>query len=285
MRGWDSVFYQSGQVRLHAVQSGDPDGPLAVLLHGFPEFWRSWIHQIDALASAGFWVIAPDQRGYNLSDRPALLDDYRTKNLVGDIVGLLDSTGRQKAHLVGHDWGGIAAWQLALQHPERVEKLAVLNAPHPTAMARHLSRSPRQMLRSLYALFFQLPGLPEAVLRNNDWQLLVEAMVKSSQPGAFSEEDFEQYRQAWWKKGAMTAMLNWYRAAFRFPDLPANPILNVPALILWGMQDFALHSQLARDSLEYCPLGRLVLLENATHWLQHEQPERINQELLAFLSG
>lgn len=273
-------------LRLHTVQAGPQEGPLVILLHGFPEFWYGWRAQIGPLAAAGFRVLAPDQRGYNLSDKPGYLTAYRVDVLARDVIGLIQAAGREKATLVGHDWGGVVAWWLALHHPDYLERLVILNAPHPSVMAHTLLTSPNQVFRSLYALFFQIPRLPEALLRNNDWELHVRALHNTSRPGTFTPADVEQYRRAWWRKGAITSMLNWYRANFRYrPDLPAHPYVQAPTLILWGARDFALSEQLVRPSADYCLQKRLVVFEGATHWVQHEEAERVNQLLLGFLQN
>lgn len=279
-----SVFIQANGVRLHALQAGDPNGRLVILLHGFPEFWYGWRRQIGPLSEAGFRLLIPDQRGYNLSDKPARIADYHVDELAQDILELIDWAGQEKAALVGHDWGGILTWYLALRHPDRISRAAVLNAPHPAVMLRHLRRNPKQMMRSIYALFFQIPWLPEAVFRNEDWKLVAEALEKSSRPGTFSEEDLEEYRRAWWKKGAFTAMLNWYRAPIRRrPELPENPRVRIPLQMIWGAQDFALGVEMVQPSLELCDQGSLLLLEQATHWVQHEEAGLINRILVEFL--
>lgn len=270
---------------LHLVQAGPVDGPLVILLHGFPEFWYGWRHQIEPLAEAGYRVIAPDQRGYNLSDKPKSLSAYRMDVLAGDVIGLMDALGREKAILTGHDWGGLVAWIAAVLYPDRVRKLAVLNAPYPPAVLRTALAHPKQIVRSSYMYFFQINGLAEAVLRNNNWELLVESMRRSSQPGAFSQEDFERYREAWWRKGAMTSMLNWYRALFRRPFRLSRELrLSTPTLLLWGARDAALGREMAEASIEFCENGRLVYFEDASHWVQHEKVGQVNQYLFDFFA-
>jgi pimeloyl-ACP methyl ester carboxylesterase len=273
-------------IELHVAEAGPVDGPLVLLLHGFPEFWYSWRYQIGPLAEAGYHVLAPDLRGYNLSQKPRVLDSYRLDVLAADVVGLIDALDRGTAAVVGHDWGGVVGWVTAVLHPQRVEKFAPLNAPYPPVSARTLPRHPQQLLRSAYMYFFQLPGLPEAVLRNNNWELLARGLMTTSREGTFSEADLDRYRRAWWKKGAMTAMLNWYRALFRRPyPLPWSPRLPMPVLMLWGARDFALGRELAEASMELCDNGRLVFFEGATHWVQHEEAARVNDLLLNFLGA
>lgn len=282
----EKTYLETNSLRLHAVQAGPEDGPLVILLHGFPEFWYGWVKQIEPLALAGFRVLAVDQRGYNLSDKPQGLDAYRLDQPARDVIGLIDLLERETAFLVGHDWGGVVAWVVAALFPERVAKMAVLNAPYPTTGFRAIFRDPTQLLRSAYIIFFQLPGLPEAILRKDDWDLLVRGMRNTSRPGTFSEEDFEQYRQAWWRKDAMTSMLNWYRAFLRRPaQLPWKPRISVPTLVLWGARDIALSRATARLSLELLEEGQLEFFENATHWLQHERASSVNALLIDFLQG
>jgi pimeloyl-ACP methyl ester carboxylesterase len=278
------VEFKVNRLQLHAVQAGPENGKLVVLLHGFPEFWYGWRHQIEPLASAGYCILAPDQRGYNLSEKPRSVAAYRLEETAKDVSGLLDSLNRETAAIVGHDWGGGVAWWLAINDPERVERLAILNMPHPFVLQRTLLRNPNQVFRSLYAAFFQLPGLPEAILRNNDWELLVRTLQVSSRQGTFTGEDIEQYRRAWWKDGAMTSMLNWYRANLRFPPkFPEDIQVRVPTLIIWGAQDAALSRQMAPASANLCVDGRLIMFEDATHWVQHEEAKEVNALLLDFL--
>jgi epoxide hydrolase 4 len=280
----EHIYIHTNGIRLHTIQTGPIDGPVSILLHGFPEFWYAWRKQIEPLSRAGFRLIIPDQRGYNLSDKPSGIEAYQLENLATDVMGIIERTGQQKVSLVGHDWGGIVAWWMAMHHPERLRNLAILNAPHPYAMRQALQRNLRQIFSSLYALFFQIPRFPEAWIKNNDCELLVRTLLKTSNPEAFTEEDIEYYREAWWQAGAMTAMLNWYRANFRYP--PAFPLdirIKIPTLIIWGTQHVALIEDLAHDSLGLCATGRLEILADATHWIQHEKHERINEMLVGFL--
>lgn len=282
----DFSFIKINGITLHVVQAGPEDGQPVLLLHGFPEYWRGWEKQIPALAQAGFRVIVPDQRGYNLSDKPQGLSAYRMDVLAGDVVGLMDALQIPKAIVAGHDWGGVIAWVTAVLYPERIEKLVVVNAPYPPVAARTLLRHPAQLLRSSYIYFFQLPGLPEAILRNKNWDLVVRAMQHSSRPGAFTEEDFTHYREAWWRKGAMTSMLNWYRAFLRRPvRLPLSPQIRLPVRLLWGVQDVALGRELAEASIRLCEHGRVVYFEEASHWLQHEEPGRVLAEIISLIKS
>jgi len=283
---YDSAFIESNGIKLHVVMAGPRDGQPVFLLHGFPEFWRGWLKQIDPLAKSGYRVIVPDQRGYNLSDKPKGVKSYRMEALVTDILGLLDALGYEKANLVGHDWGGLVAWALAIQHPERLHKLGILNAPHPAVMMNFLRRGdPDQLRRSWYVFAIQVPWLPEYFLRKNNWRNAVRVLRGSGKVHTFSNEDIEDYKKAWSQPGAMTAMLNWYRAGrCYFSKLPKDLCVRVPVLMLWGMQDTALSHRMARPSLDYYDKGKLVLFEEATHWVQHDEAEAVNQLLIEFLS-
>ncbi len=275
------TYIDTNSVRLHVVQVGPEDGKLVILLHGFPEFWYGWKKQIGPLAAAGLQVWAPDQRGYNLSDKPAGLDAYRLDELARDILGLISASGQEKVSVAGHDWGAMVAWWLGIQYPGRLDKLAILNVPHPSVFQRILRTTPEQMYRSWYAAFFQIPVLPEATLRNRDWELAEKMMRRSSRPGTFTDPDFEKYRSAWWKKGAMTAMLNWYRAFLRLPpNLSGDMRVRVPTRIIWGMKDSALSQKLVQPSLDMCDHGELITFNKASHWVQHEEAGAVNQLLI-----
>ena len=201
-------YAELGTVRLHYVEAGE--GPLVVLLHGFPEFWYAWRHQIEPLAEAGFRVVAPDLRGYNLSSKPPSVGDYDIALLAEDVRDLVHERGEQRACVAGHDWGGAVAWATAGLHPEAVERLAILNAPHPRVFLAHL-KDPRQLARSWYMGFFQLPYLPEELLRRG----YRRTFTGDARPGAFTEADLERYGEALNQPGAPTAMVNYYRALGR----------------------------------------------------------------------
>ena len=268
-------------IRLHVVQAGPKSGVPVLLLHGFPEFWYGWRKQIPAFAAAGCRVIVPDQRGYNQSDKPEGIKSYRIEELIKDTLGLIDALEYEKVNLVGHDWGALVAWTLATRYPERLHRLGIINVPHPAVMWRFLRRDFEQMRRSLYAFFFQFPWLPETIMHLGNWGVAANAMRRSGKQNAFSEEDTEKYKEAWSQPGAMTAMLNWYRAAARSqPEFTEDRKVKIRTLILWGVQDLALSRRMARPSLDYCEDGNLIFFPDATHWVQHEEPEEVNRLLL-----
>ena len=278
-------------VRLHyaEVLSTSSDRQPVVLLHGFPEFWYGWRHQIPALAAAGFRVVAPDLRGYNLSDKPPRVADFRLDRLAADVAALVrqvaGETGR--AHVVGHDWGGVVAWHLAMHHPEVVEKLVILNAAHPAAYWRELRR-PGQLLRSWYVFFFQLPRVPEVIVRSRDFRSLRDLFRREpARPGAFSEADVDAYVEAFSQPGALTAAMNYYRAAFRDgigeAGRTVRPI-GAPTLLIWGQREKYAVPAVTRGLEPWVPNLRIERLPDATHWVQHDEPETVNRLLLSFLS-
>jgi epoxide hydrolase 4 len=277
----EHVFLPTNGIRLHVVQSGSRYGALVILLHGFPEFWYGWRRQVQPLTDAGLRVWVPDQRGYNLSDKPKGTAAYRIDELASDVLGLIDAAGADKCYLAGHDWGAAVAWWVALHHPNRLHKLAILNVPHPAVMKQSLLSSMAQLRRSWYMFFFQIPFMAEAILRNNDWEPMVRMLLTGSKPGSFSKEDIDLYRQAWWRKDAVTSMLNWYRAVIQMPpEMNGDLRIRVPTLMLWGAQDIALGREMAQPSLDLCDDGKLVFFESSSHWVQHDESEAVNKHLV-----
>ncbi len=318
---WTHGYAQgAGGVQLHYAEQrpeGAGDPPLVLLLHGFPEFWWSWRGQIPALAAAGYWVVAPDLRGYNLSDKPSAISDYAIERLSEDVRLLIGHCGRDRAAIIGHDWGGIIAWQFAMQYPAWTEQLAVLNAPHPQRMQEAFSGRPnlRQLRRSWYMFVFQLPLLPERWLATNDYERIgLIFRDTAARREAFPPDVLQRFRQAAARPGALTAALNYYRAAARRgaresaaqlrSALPAvlQPLLNAlfggggpppprgwapveaPTLLVWGERDSALGRELT-EGMEPLTAGpfELVYLPDCAHWVQQECPEDVNRLLLDFL--
>jgi epoxide hydrolase 4 len=279
----EHVYLDTNGIHLHVVQAGPKSGIPVLLLHGFPEYWYGWRNQIPALVEAGFRVIVPDQRGYNLSDKPKGIKNYQVDELVKDILGLIDLLEYQKVNLVGHDWGAIVAWTLAYQHPERLQRLGILNVPHPLVFRRFVTRDFEQMRRSWYAFFFQLPWLPEMGMRAGAWRGAVRALRGSGKIHTFTNEDILKYKDAWSHSGAMTAMINWYRAVRYRTKLPKEMQIKVPTLMMWGVKDVALTYRMARPSIDHCENGKLIFFPDATHWVQHDATEEVNHYLIDFL--
>ena len=267
-----------GEVTLHVAEAGDPSRPLVVFLHGFPEFWWSWRHQLDALSDAGFWCVAPDLRGYNESDRPEGIDAYEIEKLVGDVEGLIRALGRESAIVVGHDWGAVIAWAFAQERPAMVERLAILNVPHPVTFMKGL-RSFRQLSKSWYMFFFQLPLLPELAIAAFDY-----AAIRKGFEGA-PKEEADRYVEAAKVPGAMKAAVTYYRAILRRVvrgRLPSTKRIEQPVLVIWGDRDDFLEKELAEPPPEWVPNARVVHVPEATHWVQNAAPERVNELLIAF---
>ncbi len=273
------IHVDVGEVRLHCAVAGPEKGPLVVLLHGFPEFWWSWRNQIPALAAAGFRVVAPDLRGYNLSDKPVGVDAYRIEKLVGDVAGLLRALGREKAHIVGHDWGAVVAWEFAMRRPEMTDRLAILNVPHPVEMLKGLRR-PAQLKKSWYMFFFQLPGVPERLIARNDFLYLRKTFK------GYPRADVDKYVEAARRSRGMNGPINYYRAAMRGAARGRGPAYRpIPAstLVIWGEQDAFLGKEMARPDARWVPNARVEFLPNASHWVQVDAPTEVNALLLAHL--
>jgi pimeloyl-ACP methyl ester carboxylesterase len=269
-------------VRLHWVERGE--GPLVVLLHGFPEFWYGWRHQIPALAEAGFRAVALDMRGYNLSEKPRGVASYGVGKLAEDVAELVRHLGAERAHVAGHDWGGVVAWWVAMTYPERVDRLVIANAPHPRVFKREL-RTLRQLRKSWYAYFFQLPGLPEAVFRRRGFAILDRIFLESPRrKGAFTKRDVRRYRQAISRPGAITAMINYYRAAPRVKN-PQTRRIDAPTLVIWGEMDPHLNVENTEGLERHVPNVRVERIPDASHWVLADAPDRVNELMIGFLRG
>jgi pimeloyl-ACP methyl ester carboxylesterase len=267
-------------ITLHTAIAGPENGEPVFLLHGFPEAWFGWEPQIRPLAESGFRVIVPDQRGYNLSDKPKGVSSYQMNTLVEDIIGLADNLGYDQFFLAGHNFGAMVSWNLATHYPARLKRLAIANVPHPLVMQNYLRTHPSQMLKSWYAFFFQIPGIPERVVKTNNWQILISAL-----PDNLTEKARNRYRQAWAQPDAMTSMINWYRAMLRQSrkSMAASQI-EVPTLVIWGEQDPYISYEMAPLSVNLCNDSRLVTFEDATHWVMRDKPEEVSQLLIEHFS-
>lgn len=271
-----------GSITMHWVEAGA--GPAVVLLHGFPEMWWSWRHQIRPLAEAGFRVVVPDQRGYADTDKQG---PYDLQTLAGDICNLIDHLGvGGRARIVGHDWGGAVAWHLGATRHEHVERLAVLNCPHPALMRKRVFR-PRQALRSWYMFMFQVPGLAEWLLTKDGAMNLLKLLKGNVVNKAHvSDEELQPFREAIQKPGAIEAMVGWYRA---IPKQILNPPkfsrVTAPTLIVWGLQDGALSfDDLVPGTEAEAPNLKVVPVQGAGHFVQSDRPEIVNKALIDFLS-
>jgi pimeloyl-ACP methyl ester carboxylesterase len=263
---------------------------LALCLHGFPEHAYSWRHQMPLLAHLGYRVWAPNLRGYGNTDSPREVSAYKTRTLVEDVAGLIKAAGAKETLLIAHDWGGVLAWSLAMYQPQLIDRLAVLNLPHPACFAREL-RKPPQLFKSWYIYFFQLPRLPELMLSRNNARATSGVIRGTSRnPARFTAEDLEVYRANAARPGGLTAMINWYRALLRGGGLrrsmPKNiPTINIPTLFLWGDADSALSINTTRGTEKYVSNLTFRVFPGVSHWIQQEAPEAVNAMLEAWLTG
>lgn len=285
------AFAYVNGVRLHYAEAGT--GELVIFLHGFPEFWYSWRHQLDALAPH-FHVVAPDLRGYNLSDKPGNVEDYRMDVLVADVIGLIDHFGARQAAIVGHDWGAGVSWAVAQKHPDRVSKLIVMQVPPAAVWRKNMSL--RQLLRSWYMFFFQLPRLPEWMISRNQFAGLARVFKeKVSRRDTFSDADIAAYREALRKPGAVTAAVNYYRAnVFRVMRggqrsrtvSKLDNLIRVPTLFIFGEQDSAILPETVKGVGNFIGAPyRELRIPDSSHWVQNEAPEEVNAALLHFLTA
>ncbi len=287
-------YAQVNGIRLHYVTAGE--GPLIIFLHGFPEFWYAWKNQLAEFGK-DHQAVAPDLRGYNLSDKPPDVAAYGAKYLVGDVQALAAHFGRKKFVLVGHDWGGAVAWLFAIAHPEQVEKLVVINAPHPGVFARLLRDDPAQQKASQYMLMFR-GDKAEAMLSANGYALLVNIVLAPGlKSGAFTEADRKAYLDAWSQPGALTGGLNYYRAArigppdgssadrsvVNFAPGSSNLTVKVPTLVIWGEKDTALLAQNLDGLGSFVPQLTIKRIPDATHWVVHEKPDEVNRYIRDFI--
>jgi pimeloyl-ACP methyl ester carboxylesterase len=292
-KGWKSRYARANGIQIHYVEAGK--GKTVLFLHGFPEFWYAWKNQIAAL-SAHYRTVAMDMRGYNLSEKPPNVEDYAISTLIADVKAMVDHLGKgKKVVLVAHDWGGAIAWGYAAAHPETLEKLVIINAPHPTVFARELQSNPKQQAASAYMNMFRSPQA-ESILSANNYAALVSGVLKgTSKPNVFSEEDIKAYLKAWAQPGALTGGLNYYRAAKVGPPAGnAQPeqsalaqmppvFIQVPTLVIWGEKDSALLTGNLEGLEKYVPQLTIRRIPQGSHWVIHEEPEIIHAAIRAFI--
>jgi len=275
-------------IRLHVARSGE--GPLMLFLHGFPEYWAMWRPMLEYFGARGWCAVAPDMRGYNLSDKPAEVEAYRAKHLGADVLALAAHYSKAPFVLVAHDWGGAIAWAVAIAKPKALSRLVMLNSPHPYVFWRELRDSPAQQKASEYMLLFRSPKA-ERVLSENGYARLLSA---------FSDLDEEARRslvEAWSQPGALTGGLNYYRASALYPPTPEDPgprnlqwqpqdfTVRVPTLVLWGMRDTALLPGCLDGLDEVVPDLKLVRVPEATHWIARERTDLVCREIEAFTAS
>ena len=279
-------FAEIGNVRLHCAKAGNGE-KLILLLHGFPEFWYSWRHQLIALSDE-YTVVAPDMRGYNLSDKPGAVSEYEIEKLVDDVIGLMSHFGQEKAAVVGHDWGAGVAWAVATRNPKKVWKLACLQVPPPSIWKKN--QTLKQFFASWYMFFFQIPGLPEWLLRRKDYaKLAIGLKTTTAEPGVFSDDDIVEYKKAWSQPGALTAGINYYRANIikrLFGKDPKSSGIQVPTLFIYGEKDHAILPETVKDVGDFVDAEYTELkIPEAAHWVQNEAKEQVTEALRNFLAN
>ncbi len=276
-------------IGFHVASCGEGDR-LALFLHGFPECWYSWRYQLPLMAELGYRGWAPDLRGYGGTDRPPRMQDYAIEKLLDDVAGLIDASGSKSTVLIGHDWGAVIAWYFAMREIRPLERLVIMNVPHPGPFAREL-RTWRQLRRSWYATVFQLPKIPEALFRAGDYRAIREAFVGSAvDKSRFPDDVLEVYRAAAAQPGALTAMLNYYRAMVRGGGGERQrklgfPMIATPTLMIWGEEDVALTKETTFGTDKYVDDLTLRYLPGVSHWVQQEAPEMVNEMLGAWMRG
>ena len=274
-------------IRMHYVEAGT--GQLMILMHGFPEFWYSWRHQIPKL-SENFRVVVPDMRGYNETEKSREVSSYRTENLATDISELILHLGEEKAVIVGHDWGGAVAYQFAADYADMTQKLVVLNCPHPVVLSKHFRTNFKQLRKSWYMFYFQLPWLPEYLMVKN-LKLILSKTFRgwAHRSDAFSSEDLARYSEVFSKPGQATAAINYYRAAIRqfFSNSTKRfPKINAPTLIIWGENDRALGKELTFGmEKHFSDNFRIKYISDCSHWVQHDHPQLVCEHILNFTAN
>lgn len=271
-------------INLHYVSQGS--GPLVILLHGFPQYWYTWRHQISFL-SQYFKVVALDLRGYGDSEKPPKIEDYRLEELATDVKELIYHLGYSKAHLIGHDWGGAIAWFMAARHPVVIDHLIVLNSPYPSIFKKALKTNLKQLMKSWYIFFFQIPYVPEVILKSFSKSMLANFFRSSSvNKETFSNDDIEMYYENLQKPGVLKSAINYYRAIFQSSSQSHGQVqIDIPTLLIWGERDVALTKELTLGMERYFkqPI-RIRYLPEAGHWVNEEVPDKINALILEFLN-
>ncbi len=281
-------FVRANGLRFHVATCGEGDR-LALFLHGFPECWYSWRYQLPLMARLGYRAWAPDLRGYGESDRPPQVADYAIERLMDDVAGLIDAAGARSTVLLGHDWGAAIAWFFAMRRVRPLERLVIMNVPHPAVMGRAL-RTWRQLARSWYMFFFQLPWFPEALLRAGNYRAIRQAFRGMAiDKSRFPDEVLQVFVDNAARPGALTAMINYYREMIRAGGRRQRPlgfpVIDVPTLMIWGEHDTALGIETTYGTERYVRDLTLRYLPNVSHWVQQEAPETVNEMLEAWLTG
>ncbi len=288
-------YASANELQLHYAASGDRDAPLLLFLHGFPEFWYAWRHQLADLSDA-YYCVAPDLPGYNLSSKPVEVARYRTKRLIDDVAAFAKTFAhKRKFTLIAHDWGGALAWAFAIKRPELIDRLIIINAVHPGAFQRELAKSPAQGAASQYIHELRAEGA-EAKYAANDYALLWRSLEKTAAAGHLGAEDRKAFVKAWSEPGALTGMFNWYRAMRFDPPKPGAAAgaelyndealtVRVPTLVIWGMQDTSLLPGCVEGLERWVPEVEVQRVPDGSHWIVYEKPRFISDTIRGWLAS
>ena len=275
-------FITIKDIKLHIAHAGPKDGQLILFLHGFPENWAEWTKQLLFFSKKGFFAISIDQRGYNLSDKPKYTHNYRIDRLALDVIQVANYYGRKKFILVGHDWGANVAWWTALRYPSSVLKLVIINVPHPLIMKKILYSYPKQIFRSWYIFFLQIPLISEFFVSFNKGIVLYYLVKSSAIKGSIPENLLSYYRNSWCRSNVLS-MINWYRGMKLGGDSKLSSIKVIPkTLLLWGLKDRFIVSEAVKPSLKLCKEPKCLVFPLNTHWLVHEQSAKVSKYIFEF---
>ena len=286
---FDSIYVNSDDIQLHVVYSGDNENKMMIFLHGFPECWYSWRYQLKYF-SRNYLTVAPDLRGYNLSSKPESKDKYKIRYLLNDVKALINHFNKSSAVIIGHDWGGLIAWWMAMKYPQLVDKLIILNAPHPGVWLNNVKFMPKQLRKSWYIFFFQVEDTPEEYFRYNDFtNLKLTMQLTTYKKEVFDKEEMNKFVECWKKDNSLKYMINYYRANLKPTDFMSFskkfsfPLIRCQTLIIWGVHDFALEKDLLIGTEKYVKKLDIVYIDDAGHWIQQEVPDKVNKEIKRFI--
>ena len=283
------AFVESNDIKLHIVYAGSTKNKMILFLHGFPECWYSWRYQLRYF-SKEYLAVAPDLRGYNLSSKPKEKEKYRIKYLIDDTRSIIKYFNKSKAIIVGHDWGGVIAWWTAIKYPQVIDKLIILNAPHPGIWLNKVKFMPKQLRKSWYIFFFQLNDIPEEYFSYDNFiNLRMTMKLTTYRKNQFSEDDINKFIECWRKDGSLKYMIDYYRVNLNpsefmsFSKYFNFPSIKVPTLIIWGIHDFALEKNLVDGTEKYVENLKIIYIDDSGHWIQQEVPGKVNEEIKRFI--
>lgn len=267
-------------VSLSVITAGPADGSPVLILHGFPERAESWKRQIELLSSKGYFVVAPNLRGYGDSDHPDGIKNYSLEKIGNDVIQLMDHFKIKKSYLMGHDWGCMVGWYLLSFFEDRFEKAILMNSPHWKVFRKNLLSNPKQVLKSWYILAIQMPFIPEMLIGLNGYKDFAATVAKSSIRAPYPKDELAALVNEWKEKKSMSSMLNWYRAA-KYAPRGGKKEIQTPVTLIWGERDPFVSKKMGAESLEFCKNGEFVVFKGAGHWPHHECKDELNSLILS----